>query len=61
MKRTSRLGAARPETAFSALGRAVWDETEERDNRRVTNAFPFSALGRAVWDETGSAPPKISY
>ena len=36
---------------FSALGRAVWDETF------LAGAFidavePFSALGRAVWDET---------
>ncbi len=40
---------------FSALGRAVWDETHPppRPLRREPN---FSALGRAVWDET----PEIS-
>ena len=38
-------------TAFSALGRAVWDETGTVNFR--FRAMPaFSALGRAVWDET---------
>ena len=36
---------------FSALGRAVWDETRGRGALQKTRA-PFSALGRAVWDET---------
>ncbi len=36
---------------FSALGRAVWDETVVL---RATSdgSSTFSALGRAVWDET---------
>ncbi len=39
------------ELTFSALGRAVWDETGAM---RMVVAFgvTFSALGRAVWDET---------
>ena len=37
---------------FSALGRAVWDETFFRAEwDRLSTSF--SALGRAVWDETG--------
>ena len=36
---------------FSALGRAVWDETV-KDYDKYTLYVPFSALGRAVWDET---------
>ena len=39
--------------AFSALGRAVWDETH-RLRRQVMPTETFSALGRAVWDETHS-------
>ena len=38
--------------AFSALGRAVWDETDDLVCKFVWRALPFSALGRAVWDET---------
>ena len=38
---------------FSALGRAVWDETEFIPHR-PTIKQSFSALGRAVWDETYS-------
>ena len=39
---------------FSALGRAVWDETSRK---RVKYSFShnFSALGRAVWDGTSAA------
>ena len=37
--------------SFSALGRAVWDETDVVIEM-VTPAPAFSALGRAVWDET---------
>ena len=37
---------------FSALGRAVWDETQEPAERKRVGAITFSALGRAVWDET---------
>ncbi len=36
---------------FSALGRAVWDETLV-PRQGVLAVAPFSALGRAVWDET---------
>ena len=36
---------------FSALGRAVWDETVELF-RGTAKDRAFSALGRAVWDET---------
>ena len=42
-------GTASP--SFSALGRAVWDETITTVFGRDTPC-PFSALGRAVWDET---------
>ncbi len=38
---------------FSALGRAVWDETMPRF-LDVVRRWYFSALGRAVWDETNS-------
>ena len=37
---------------FSALGRAVWDETGHREHAVQPEAAAFSALGRAVWDET---------
>ena len=37
---------------FSALGRAVWDETHGSLQMPCQHAA-FSALGRAVWDETG--------
>ncbi len=36
---------------FSALGRAVWDETAVLQDKRFC-VVDFSALGRAVWDET---------
>ena len=36
---------------FSALGRAVWDETEIHITLYQKRST-FSALGRAVWDET---------
>ncbi len=36
---------------FSALGRAVWDETN-LGHALPSSALHFSALGRAVWDET---------
>ena len=40
--------------SFSALGRAVGDETgDERPTRQITRRF--SALGRAVGDETAGA------
>ena len=38
--------------AFSALGRAVWDETRSPP-WMIGSSAAFSALGRAVWDETG--------
>ncbi len=38
-------------SSFSALGRAVWDETVDIKNN-VICSISFSALGRAVWDET---------
>ena len=43
--------------AFSALGRAVWDETLDGilAMRKIDS---FSALGRAVWDETAEAIAK---
>ncbi len=37
--------------AFSALGRAVWDETVLLRSQSTVSRT-FSALGRAVWDET---------
>ncbi len=37
---------------FSALGRAVWDETQRPDLHARFFEAAFSALGRAVWDET---------
>ncbi len=37
---------------FSALGRAVWDETPLHNHRVLAVVDTFSALGRAVWDET---------
>ena len=37
--------------SFSALGRAVWDETFTGWSFS-SNSRTFSALGRAVWDET---------
>ena len=40
---------------FSALGRAVWDETAEFVPETVGAARAFSALGRAVWDETSAS------
>ena len=40
------------ESSFSALGRAVWDETEGMAAVTVELNSTFSALGRAVWDET---------
>ena len=39
-------------SSFSALGRAVWDETPSSQALALPKYFPFSALGRAVWDET---------
>ena len=39
------------QSAFSALGRAVWDETAAKIASGSTPRS-FSALGRAVWDET---------
>ena len=41
--------------SFSALGRAVWDETVATCRARSYQACSFSALGRAVWDETPDA------
>ena len=40
--------------SFSALGRAVWDETALASSN-ITFVGSFSALGRAVWDETSAA------
>ena len=40
------------ERAFSALGRAVWDETSPPPFPPCVVPEAFSALGRAVWDET---------
>ncbi len=44
------LQPGRPD--FSALGRAVWDETISLRSASSDAASDFSALGRAVWDET---------
>ena len=46
------------DNAFSALGRAVWDETGG-GNGVVFCAAAFSALGRAVWDETQRDGPDV--
>ena len=46
---SSPLGRAH---AFSALGRAVWDETGCQRAGECISCCAFSALGRAVWDET---------
>ncbi len=43
--------AANSRIPFSALGRAVWDETLGFP-RALCFGCSFSALGRAVWDET---------
>ncbi len=40
---------------FSALGRAVWDETY-LTVWYLDDVAAFSALGRAVWDETAWMP-----
>ena len=54
MKRQNTITGLQHGAAFSALGRAVWDETY---GIVITQARlePFSALGRAVWDETLAA------
>ncbi len=44
----------RRDRAFSALGRAVWDETVF-ESYVYASIQTFSALGRAVWDETMAA------
>ncbi len=58
MKQMAQLIEAAPMFAFSALGRAVWDETAVW-RWRFGLSRAFSALGRAVWDETPAAfvPP----
>ena len=51
MKRNAVPGFGKYIKSFSALGRAVWDETTMTLSTQPT-ASTFSALGRAVWDET---------
>ena len=51
MKHLERIEALAAAIPFSALGRAVWDETARRRQGHRPTAT-FSALGRAVWDET---------
>ena len=48
-------------TAFSALGRAVWDETESAMCFPRFSETSFSALGRAVWDETRGCQRRGAY
>ncbi len=51
MKHQFRCQQCALQRPFSALGRAVWDETVDRlPSAHARHAF--SALGRAVWDET---------
>ncbi len=52
MKQAPARTACTARCAFSALGRAVWDETPGAPVRDDNHAGAFSALGRAVWDET---------
>ncbi len=51
MKHGEPMFNQRMDEYFSALGRAVWDETLCRLDERTRHP-DFSALGRAVWDET---------
>ena len=51
MKRIAIAVRRRRKRPFSALGRAVWDETHYQSPNSL-RIYPFSALGRAVWDET---------
>ena len=51
MKPATEMISIDPAAAFSALGRAVWDETFIA-GAFIASVEPFSALGRAVWDET---------
>ena len=51
MKRALLDGEALVAIPFSALGRAVWDETVMLWPA-ILPSGAFSALGRAVWDET---------
>ena len=53
MKLGDESGHVRRVFDFSALGRAVWDETLAT-RTAMASCTDFSALGRAVWDETGS-------
>ena len=51
MKHVIDIGRTRAIVSFSALGRAVWDETQQ-SSAVGDQISAFSALGRAVWDET---------
>ena len=57
MKHDAEFGPQATVLAFSALGRAVWDETYAESDTESGFATPFSALGRAVWDETSRSQP----
>ncbi len=56
MKRRGRSQGPGRQTDFSALGRAVWDETVLASSITPARGLDFSALGRAVWDETPKMP-----
>ena len=58
MKRVAGALRRARKTTFSALGRAVWDETSSALTKALS-CSSFSALGRAVWDETCSTPVSL--
>ncbi len=59
MKRPFGSAGHPPIQHFSALGRAVWDETAEFEPE-IEAMDDFSALGRAVWDETQKSHGQVS-
>ena len=59
MKHLHPFAALRKRASFSALGRAVWDETHFVNSRSLCHSGAFSALGRAVWDETSHPIPAM--
>ena len=61
MKQVGYVTSLKKIDAFSALGRAVWDETKIKLDDLQAISPAFSALGRAVWDETIDAGGSISH
>ena len=60
MKRNPDVTPEDVKAYFSALGRAVWDETRPVLPRKKSTPN-FSALGRAVWDETHLGVSAVSF